>query len=39
VDIDSATKLVASVDEIATIFWDTKGQKYSDPMAEVRFGT
>jgi nickel superoxide dismutase len=39
VDLDSAKKLVASVDEIATIFWDTKGQKYSDPMAEVRFGT
>jgi nickel superoxide dismutase len=39
VDLDSAKKLVASVDEIATIFWDTKGQKYSDPMADVRFGT
>ena len=39
VDVDSAKKLVASVDEIATIFWETKGQKYSDPMAEVRFGT
>lgn len=39
VDLDSAKKLVASVDEIATIFWDSKGQKYSDPMAEVRFGS
>lgn len=39
VDLDSAKKLVASVDEIATIFWDSKGQKYNDPMAEVRFGS
>ena len=29
----------ASVDEIATIFWATKGVKYSDPVADVRFGT
>ena len=39
VDMDSAKKLVACVDEIATIFWATKGVEYCDPNAEVRFGT
>lgn len=39
VDKESAEALVAAVDEIATIFWATKGVEYSDPVASVRFGT
>ena len=39
VGLDSAKKLVASVDSIAETFWATKGVTYSDPNAEVRFGT
>ena len=39
VDADSAASLVAAVDEIAEIFWATKGVEYSDPNATVRFGT
>lgn len=39
VDLDSAKQLVEAVDEIACIFWATKGVEYSDPVAEVRFGT
>lgn len=39
VDKEAAENLVAAVDEIATIFWATKGVEYSDPVATVRFGT
>ena len=39
VDLDAARQLVEAVDEIAAIFWSTKGVDYSDPVAEVRFGT
>ena len=39
VDKEAAENLVAAVDEIATIFWATKGVEYSDPVAAVRFGT
>jgi nickel superoxide dismutase len=39
VDLDAARQLVDSVDKIAEIFWATKGVEYSDPVAEVRFGT
>ena len=39
VDLDAAKHLVESVDRIAEIFWDTKGVKYSDPVAAARFGT
>ena len=39
VDKEAAESLVAAVDEIATIFWATKGVEYSDPVATVRFGT
>ena len=39
VDKQAAEDLVAAVDEIATIFWATKGVEYSDPVAAVRFGT
>ena len=38
VDADAASELVDAVDEVATIFWATKGVEYSDPVAEVRFG-
>ena len=38
VDLDAAKQLVAAVDEIATIFWASKGVEYSDPNAAVRFG-
>ena len=36
--MDNAEALVAAVDDIAAIFWSTKGVEYSDPVAEVRFG-
>ena len=39
VDMDAAKELVATVDNIAKIFWATKGVEYSDPVADVRFGT
>ena len=39
VDLDAARQLVESVDGIAEIYWATKGVTYSDPVAEVRFGT
>ena len=39
VDLDAAKQLVAAVDEIAGAFWSTKGVDYSDPVADVRFGT
>ncbi len=39
VDLDSAKQLVEAVDEIACIFWATKGVEYSDPVSDVRFGT
>lgn len=39
VDAEAAKRLVESVDEIARIFWATKGVEYSDPVAHVRFGT
>ena len=39
VDKASAEKLVEAVDEIAAIFWATKGVEYSDPVAAVRFGS
>ena len=39
VNLESAQQLVAAVDDIATIFWATKGVDYDDAVAEVRFGT
>ena len=39
VDSGAAQSLVDAVDEIASIFWATKGVEYSDPNAAVRFGT
>ena len=38
VSMDNAKALVAAIDEIATIFWSTKGVEYSDPVADVRYG-
>ena len=38
VDSNSASKLVDSVDEIASIFWATKGVEYTDSVAKIRFG-
>tara|TARA_B100001013_G_scaffold343659_1_gene271860 strand:- start:3420 stop:3908 length:489 start_codon:yes stop_codon:yes gene_type:complete len=38
VSSDSAKKLVDSVDEIAKIFWATKGVEYNDSVADIRFG-
>ncbi len=39
VSMESAEALVGAVDDIATVFWSTKGVEYSDPVAEVRYGT
>lgn len=39
VDLDLAKDLVKAVDNIASIFWATKGVDYSDPNEAVRFGT
>ncbi len=39
VDLDASRQLVESVDEVAAIFWASKGVEYSDPVADVRFGT
>ena len=38
VNLEAAQNLVAAVDDIATVFWATKGVDYSDPNADVRFG-
>ena len=38
VSMENAEALVAAVDDIATVFWGTKGVEYSDPVAEVRYG-
>ena len=39
VDMAACQELVASVDNIATAFWATKGVEYTDAVADVRFGT
>ena len=39
VSMENAEALVAAVDDIATVFWATKGVEYSDPNAAVRYGT
>ena len=39
VSLESAQQLVDAVDEIASIYWATKGVEYSDPVAAVRLGT
>ena len=39
VSSESAKQLVEAVDEIANIFWATKGVEYDDKVSSVRFGT
>ena len=39
VSMESAEALVAAIDDIASVFWSTKGVEYSDPNAAVRYGT
>ena len=39
VNLDAAKQLVDAVDDIAKLFWSTKGVDYSDPNSDVRFGT
>ena len=39
VDLDAAQRLVEAADRISEIYWATKGVEYSDPVAEIRFGT
>ena len=39
VSSDSAKELVEAVDQIAEIFWATKGVEYTDPNADVRYGS
>ncbi len=39
VSMENAEGLVAAVDDIATAFWSTKGITYSDPLADVRYGS
>ena len=39
VDMAACEELVATVDNIATAFWATKGVEYQDAVADVRFGT
>ncbi len=38
VSMENAESLVAACDDIATVFWGTKGVEYSDPNAAVRYG-
>jgi len=38
VSTTSAKKLVEAVDQIAKIFWSTKGVDYSDPVSDIRYG-
>ena len=38
VSMENAEALVAAVDDIATVFWGTKGVEYSDPIAVARYG-
>ena len=39
VSMENAKALVDAVDDIATTFWSTKGETYSDPLADVRYGS
>ena len=38
VSMDNAEALVAAVDDIASVFWGTKGVEYSDPNSAARYG-
>ena len=37
--IKAAKKLVETVDQIAKIFWATKGVDYNDPVSDIRYGS
>ena len=39
VSSESARQLVEAVDDIANIFWATKGVEYNDNVSSIRFGT
>ena len=39
VSLESARQLVDAVDEIANIFWATKGVEYNDTVSDIRFGS
>ncbi|MBM04768.1 MAG: superoxide dismutase, Ni [Dehalococcoidia bacterium] len=39
VNTSSAKKLVETVDQIAKIFWATKGVDYNDPVSDIRYGS
>ena len=39
VDMAKCEELVATCDTIATAFWATKGETYSDPHSAARYGT
>ena len=39
VNLEAARELVASVDRIAVIFWQTKGVTWQDSVSEARFGS
>ena len=38
VSMENAEALVAAVDDIASVFWGTKGVEYSDPVSAARYG-
>jgi len=39
VDMAKCEELVATCDRIATVFWGTKGETYSDPHSAARYGS
>ena len=39
VNVDSAKKLIETVDQIANIFWATKGVDYNDSVSDIRYGS
>ena len=39
VKVDSAKKLIETVDQIANIFWATKGVDYNDSVSDIRYGS
>jgi nickel-type superoxide dismutase len=39
IDMAKCEELVATCDTIATAFWATKGESYSDPHAVARYGS
>ena len=39
IDMAKCEELVATCDRIATVFWATKNETYSDPLAAARYGS